>query len=155
MRRSVAAIVCAIICIGTVVSCSAQGQQQVPASPPAASPAALPESPESTAATGPDAAPVEPGVQQRVKNLCLDRLKAEAAGPTPAAGQQSPAKVTLVKVAFRGEVRAILLPANVPGYELGIDYVYKVGNNDANTGTKYCRANLADSTVAWQWTASH
>ncbi|WP_232082169.1 hypothetical protein [Arthrobacter sp. SO5] len=109
--------------------------------------------PEPPAATGAAAASVEPGVQQRVKNLCLDRLKAEAAGPTPAAAQKSPPKVTLVKVAFRGDVKEILLPANVPGYELGIDYAYKVGNNDARTGTKYCRANLTDSTVAWQWTA--
>ncbi|MFC9350514.1 hypothetical protein [Arthrobacter sp. NPDC057013] len=99
---------------------------------------------------------VDEGVQQRVKNLCLDRLKAEVSGASAAAPGQLRAapKVTLVSVKYLGDIRAVPLPNGASGYELGIEFGYQMGHDDSQTATKFCRANLTDSTVDWKWTAS-
>ena len=99
---------------------------------------------------------VDAGAQQRVKNLCMDQqLKAQASGATPAPGQLRPApKVTLVSVKYLGEIKQISLPDSASGYELGVEFVYKIGHDDSKTATKFCRVNLTDSTVDWKWTAS-
>jgi len=55
-----------------------------------------------------------------------------------------------VRVKYLGEVTHASLPEGASGYELGIEFVYKIGNDDPKTGAKICRVNLADSTVAWQ-----
>lgn len=98
-----------------------------------------------------DALPtVDPAVHQRVKNLCIEQLQAQAAGKAPGPTQLRPQKIRLVKVALLGETRQIALPGSATGYELGLEYMYKMGNDDAKPGRKLCRANLADSTVEWQ-----
>ena len=93
---------------------------------------------------------VDAAVQQRVKNGCMDQLRAQVSGTTPEPGRLHPQKVKLTKVAFVGEITAIELPGAAPGYELGIEFVYKLGNDDPRTGRKLCRINLADSSVVWQ-----
>ena len=99
--------------------------------------------------------PVDAGVQQRVKNLCTDELKAQASGVTPAPGQlRAMPKVTLVSIKYLGEIRLIALPDSASGYELGIQFAYKIGHDDSKTATKFCRVDLTDSTVDWNWTAS-
>lgn len=113
----------------------------------------------SSSGAGPSAStagPVDDGVQQRVKNLCLDRLKAEVSGAAaPAPGQLRAApKVALVSVKYLADVREIQLPNSASGYELGIEFAYQMGHDDSQTATKFCRANLTDSTVDWKWTAS-
>lgn len=150
MHRSGTALICAVLLAGPLlVSCN-----QPLAPPSVAESSAAPDSaiPRETAA--PSVADVDLALQQRVKNICMDQLQAQATGATPAPGQLRPPKVTLVKVGFLGETKQITLPESATGYELGIEFVYKVGNNDSKTGRKYCRTNLEDSTVDWRWTAS-
>ncbi len=36
------------------------------------------------------------------------------------------------------------------GYELGIEFVSKLGDDDSRTGRKLCSINLADSSVDWK-----
>ncbi|WP_427131307.1 hypothetical protein [Pseudarthrobacter sp. S9] len=89
-------------------------------------------------------------MQQRVKNGCLEQLMAQASGATPAPGELHAQKVTLVKVTYLGEIKQIELPGGAPGYELGVEFVSKLRNDDPRTGRKLCRINLADSSVDWQ-----
>lgn len=89
-------------------------------------------------------------VQQQVKNLCLEELQAEAAGETPKPGQLKTTKVRLGSVKYLGEVRHTSLPDGAAGYELGIEFAFKIGNDDPKTGRKICSVNLADSSVTWQ-----
>ena len=96
------------------------------------------------------AARVDPAVQQRVKNGCMDQLAAQASGKTPEPGLLHPQKVKLTKVAFVGEIKAVELPGSAAGFELGMEFVYKLGNDDPRTGRKLCRINLADSSVVWK-----
>ena len=132
MNRTGATTVTFMMAVTTLTACS-----QVAADPPSIHPA-------------PSAARVDPAVQQRVKNGCMDQLAAQASGETPEPGRLHPQKVKLTKVAFVGEIKAIELPGAAPGYELGIEFVYKLGNDDPRTGRKLCRINLADSSVVWQ-----
>ena len=55
-----------------------------------------------------------------------------------------------MRVKYLGEVTHASLPEGASGYELGIEFVYKIGNDDPKTGAKICLVNLAGSTVAWQ-----
>ncbi|MEO6143415.1 MAG: hypothetical protein ABIP19_05490 [Dermatophilaceae bacterium] len=80
----------------------------------------------------------------------MDQLAAQASGKTPEPGRLHPQKVKLTKVAFVGEIKAVELPGAAAGYELGLEFVYKLGNDDPRTGRKLCRINLADSSVVWQ-----
>lgn len=84
----------------------------------------------------------------------MDQLKAQASGATPAPGQLRAQKVTLVRVKYLGEIKEIPLPHSASGYELGIEFDHKIGNDDPKTATKFCRVNLVDSTVDWQWNSS-
>lgn len=102
-------------------------------------------------AAAPSSVPVvDAKLQQRVKNGCIDELKAHASGKSPEPGVLHPQKVTLVHLAFLGDIQPVTLPGDAAGYELGIEFVYKVGHDDSQTGRKLCRINLADSTVNWQ-----
>lgn len=106
----------------------------------------------STAAKGTPtavAATVEAAVQQRVKNGCMNQLEAQASG-APQPGVLHPQKAKLVRVAFLDGIKKVELPGKLPGYELGMEYVYKLGKDDPRTGRKLCRINLADSSVVWQ-----
>ncbi|XAS67734.1 hypothetical protein V3C33_20380 [Micrococcaceae bacterium Sec5.7] len=98
----------------------------------------------------PSGAPVDAAVQQRVKNGCVDQLEAQAAAATPAPGLLHPQKASLARVAFLGDARQIELPGGATGYELGIEFVYKLGHDDPRTGKKLCRINLVDSSVEWK-----
>lgn len=97
----------------------------------------------------PTAASVDAAVQQRVKNGCMEQLKAQASG-APQPGALHPQKAKLSNVKFLGAIRQVELPKHVTGYELGIEFVYKLGHDDARTGKKLCRINLADSSVVWK-----
>lgn len=104
----------------------------------------------SESSVAPSGAPVDAATQQRVKNGCIDQLQAQASVKTPAPGQLHPQKATLSRVGFLGDARQIELPGGATGYELGIEFVYKLGHDDPRTGKKLCRINLADSSVEWQ-----
>jgi hypothetical protein len=106
--------------------------------------------PSSSASPTSSAAPVDAADQQSVKNGCLEQLKAQAAGKIPAPGLSHPQKTTLLKVAFLGEISKVELPGNVTGYEVGMEFDFKLGKNDPGTARKLCRINLADSSVEWQ-----
>lgn len=99
----------------------------------------------------PTAASVDAAVQQRVKNGCIDQLKAQASGTAPQPGSLHPQKAKLSNVKFLGAIRQVELPTHVTGYELGIEFVYKLGHDDPRTGRKLCRINLADSSVVWRF----
>lgn len=142
MHRTGTTLICALLA-GLLVSCS---PPQADPTPPAASPeAAL-----VLKAPADAVAAVDPAVHQRVKNLCIEQLQVQASGKAPGPTQLRPQKIRLVKVALLGETRQITLPGGATGYELGIEYMYKMGNDDAKPGRKLCRANVADSTVEWQ-----
>ncbi|KUM38319.1 hypothetical protein [Arthrobacter sp. EPSL27] len=138
MHRTGTTLICALLA-GLLVSCSPP--QADPTPPEAALVLKAPA----------DAVPaVDPAVHQRVKNLCIEQLQVQASGKAPGPTQLRPQKIRLVKVALLGGTRQITLPGGATGYELGIEYMYKMGNDDAKPGRKLCRANLADSTVEWQ-----
>jgi hypothetical protein len=107
--------------------------------------------PASTAARVPTAAPVAAAVQQRVKNGCMEQLMAQASGKAPQPGTVlHPQKAKLSNVAFLGAIKQVELPGHATGYELGIEFVYKLGHDDPRTGKKLCTINLADSSVVWR-----
>jgi hypothetical protein len=104
-------------------------------------------------AVAPSTAPVaavDASVKQSVKNGCIEDLKAHASGEIPEPGMLHPPKVALVHLAFLSDVKQVTLPGGAAGYELGMEFVYKVGHDDSQTGRKLCRINLADSSVVWQ-----
>ncbi|WP_211879630.1 hypothetical protein [Pseudarthrobacter albicanus] len=80
----------------------------------------------------------------------MNQLQAQASGATPAPGELHARKVTLVRVAFLGDVKEVVLPGGMTGYELGIEFVSKLGDDDSRTGRKLCSINLADSSVDWK-----
>lgn len=155
MNRSGPTLIGVLLVSGTLlVSCS-----QPVAAPPLVDPTTSPERAVTETATPPPESPPsvadgDPAVTQRVKNICLKELQNQASGATPAPGQRRPVKVTLVKIAFSSGLKQITLADGASGYELGIDYTYKVGHNDSMTGRKYCRTDADVSTVDWQWTPS-
>ena len=139
MHRTGTTLICALLA-GLLVSCS-QPPGTIAASPGAAMVLTAPADAVSA---------VDPAEHLRGKNLCIEQLQAQASGKAPGPTQLRPQKLRLVKVALLGETRQIALPGSTTGYELGIEYMYKMGNDDAKPGRKLCRANLADSTVEWQ-----
>ncbi|MFE4834425.1 hypothetical protein ACFRAU_07065 [Arthrobacter sp. NPDC056691] len=104
------------------------------------------EEPNATTVTS----PVDRATEQRVKNGCLEDLKAQASPSTPPPGQLHVRKATLSTVKFLGEVTRVELPGEAKRYDLGIEFAYKLGDDDSGTAKKLCRINLADSTVEWQ-----
>jgi hypothetical protein len=141
MNRFRLALIGAVLVAGQalVVGCS-------PGEKPSAE-VTVSESPDSA---GSSFAGVDRDVQQRVKNLCVEDLQTQAAGETSKLGQLRSTKVRLVRVKYLGDVTPASLQDGVAGYELGIEFVYKIGNDDSKTGTKICGVNLADSSVTWQ-----
>jgi hypothetical protein len=150
MNRSGMATICAVLLGGAALASCSTPEVRVSA-PDASAYADASASPGTAASPG---TTVDAAVQQRVKNMCMEQLKAQASGATPAPGQLHVQKVTLIKVEFLGEIKQIPLPKSASGYELGIEFVYKVGSDDSRTGRKSCKVNLTDSTVDWQWIAS-
>ena len=147
MHRTGKTLICALLAGPLLVSCNQ----------PLDSPAASSASPETALLLEtllPSVAEVDPAVQQRVKNICVEQLQAQASGAVPGPTQLRPQKIKLVKVAFLGEIKQITLPGSATGYELGIEFAFKRGNDDAKSLRKYCRTNLGDSTVEWQWMTS-
>lgn len=142
MHRTGIALICTLLAGPLLVSCNQ------PLDPPAA--AASPETALRLETPVPSAADVDPAVQQRVKNICVEQLQAQASGAAPGPKQLRPQKIKLVKVAFLGGIKEISLPGSATGYELGIEFAFRVGNDDARSLRKYCRTNLNDSTVEWQ-----
>ena len=146
MHRTGMTLVCALLAGPLLVSCNQ------PLDSPA--PAASPETALVLETPVPSVAEVDPAVQQRVKNICVEQLQAQASGAVPGRTQLRPQKIKLAKVAFLGEIKQITLPGSATGYELGIEFAFKMGNDDAKSLRKYCRTNLSDSTVEWQWMTS-
>jgi hypothetical protein len=158
MHRSGKAIVCAVLfaCLGLGACGSPEARPYLTETA-----AGLPDAVASANASasgkpaGPAAETVDAGVQQRVRNLCTNELKAQASGVTSAPGQlRATPKVTLVSIKYLGVIKQISLPDSTSGYELGIEFAYKIGHDDAKTATKFCRVDLTDSAVDWKWTAS-
>ena len=144
MHRTGITLICALLAGPLLVSCNQ------PLDPPAdAASSGSPETALLLEAPVPSAADVDPAVQQRVKNICVEQLQAQASGAVPGPKQLRPQKIRLVKVAFLGEIKEISLPGSATGYELGIEFAFKLGNDDARSLRKYCRTNLNDSTVEW------
>jgi len=79
----------------------------------------------------------------------MEALKAQASGAAQP-GTLHPQKAKLSNVKFLGAIKQVELPQHVTGYELGIEFVFKLGRDDPRTGKKLCRMNLADSSVVWQ-----
>jgi hypothetical protein len=78
----------------------------------------------------------------------MEQLRAQASGaPQPGALHTQKAKLSNVK--FLGAIRQVELAKHVTGYELGMEFEFKLGRDDPRTGKKLCRINLADSSVAW------
>jgi hypothetical protein len=142
MHRTGITLICALLAGPLLVSCNQ------PLDPPAA--AGSSGSPVLLETPVQSVADVDPAVQQRVKNICVEQLQAQASGAVPGPKQLHPQKIKLVKVAFLGEIKEISLPGSATGYELGIEFAFKMGNDDARSLRKYCRTNLNDSTVEWQ-----
>src|SRR6476469_107159 len=117
MKRSDTALIAAALFAGVAfVSCG----------PPGAHPSSTGAGPATPAAE-----PVDDGATQRVKNLCLDRLKAEVSGANAVTGQLRAApKVSLLRVKYLGDVREIPLSNSASGYELGIEFDYAIGHAD-------------------------
>jgi hypothetical protein len=140
MNRSSRALVCTVLFACLALAACGPPEARLPVSAdPAASSGGI----------------VDAGVQQRVKNLCMDQLQVQVSTATPSPGQlRASPKVTLVRVKYLGEVKRISLPDSASGYELGIEFDYKIGQDDSKTATKFCLVDLADSTVDWKWTAS-
>lgn len=148
MHRTSKTLISALLAGPLLVSCT----QPLDSSAAAAS-SASPETALLLETLLPSVAEVDPAVQQRVKNICVEQLQAQASGAAPGTRQLRPQKIKLVKVAFLGEIKQITLPG-ATGYELGIEFAFKMGNDDAKSLRKYCRTNLSDSTVEWQWMTS-
>jgi len=127
MKRTGAATSAAVLLTGLTLAACSQPTSGVTAAPAA----------------------VDAAVQQRVKNGCMEALKAQAAG-NPKPGLRQPPKTKLSKVAFLGDIKQIELPGAVTGYELGMEFAFTVGRDDPRTGRKLCRINLVDSSVDWQ-----
>lgn len=149
MHRTGMSMICVLLAGTLLVSCN-----QPPDSPPAAGSSGSPETTLLVETPVPSVADVDPTVQQRVKNLCVEQLKAQASGAVPGPTQLRPPKIKLVNVAFLGQIKQISLPGSATGYELGIEFAFKMGNDDTRSLRKYCRTNLSDSTVEWQGMAS-
>ena len=79
----------------------------------------------------------------------MEELKAQASG-APQPGALHPQKAKLSNVKFLGAIRQVELAKNVTGYELGMEYVFKLGRDDPRSGKKLCTINLADSSVVWK-----
>ena len=127
MKRTGAATSAAVLLMGLALAACSQ-----PASGVTAAPAA-----------------VDAAVQQRVKNACMKQLEAQASG-APQPGVLHPQKAKLSNVKFLGAIKQVKLPTDVTGYELGIEFTYKLGHDDPRTGKKLCTINLADSSVVWK-----
>jgi len=127
MNRTGATTICALLLAGTALAACSQP---------------------SSSATAPAAAPVDAAVQQRVKNGCMKGLEAQASG-APQPGVLHPQKAKLSRVRFLGAIKEVKLPGNLTGYELGMEFGFKLGRDDPRTGRKLCTINLADSSVVW------
>ncbi|MGO4805395.1 hypothetical protein AB4089_09730 [Arthrobacter sp. 2MCAF15] len=158
MHQSGKAMICAALfaCLA-LGACGSPETGPATAEPAAVLPGAVASADASASGTPAASAAetVDAAVQQRVKNLCTNDLQAQASGATPAPEQLRAApKVTLVSIKYLGEIKKITLPDSASAYELGIEFAYKIGHDDAKTATKFCRVNLTDSAVDWKWTAS-
>jgi hypothetical protein len=140
MHRTGITLICALLAGPLLASCSQPVDSSAAGSPETA-----------LLLEAPLPSDIDPAVKQRVKNICVEQLQAQAsgavAGPTK---QLRPQKIRLANVTFLGEIKQISLPGSATGYELGIEFAFKMGNDDAKSLRKYCRANLDDSTVEWQ-----
>ncbi|WP_146068934.1 hypothetical protein [Arthrobacter sp. ZGTC131] len=77
----------------------------------------------------------------------MEALKTRASGATPSPGVVHPQKIRLVKVAFLGEMKQVMLDGDVTGYELGIEFSYKAGRADSRTDKRLCTMDPAFSSV--------